>query len=63
MKQLYCVICGKYKKFEKLKMSYLLEKTLVLSVTFSKCKNEEEKLFKEEESIDILKILVLVENI
>ena len=48
MKQLYCVICGKYKKFEKLKMSYLLEKTLVLSVTFSKCKNEEEKLFKEE---------------
>ena len=63
MKQLYCVICGKYKKFEKLKMSYLLEKTLVLSVTFSKCKNEEEKLFKEEESIDILKILVLIENI
>ena len=63
MKQLYCVICGKYKKFEKLKMSYLLEKTLVLSVTFSKCKNEEEKLFKEEESIDILKILVLIENV
>ena len=63
MKQLYCVICGKYKKFEKLKMSYLLEKTLVLSVTFSKCKNEEEELFKEEESIDILKILVLIENI
>ena len=63
MKQLYCIICGKYKKFEKLKMSYLLEKTLVLSVTFSKCKNEEEKLFKEEESIDILKILVLIENI
>ena len=44
-------------------MSDLLEKTLVLSVTFSKCKNEEEKLFKEEESIDILKILVLIENI
>ena len=63
MKQLYCVICGKYKKFEKLKMSYLLEKTLALSVTFSKCKNEEEKLFKEEELIDILKILVLIENI
>ena len=63
MKQLYCVICGKYKKFEKLKMSYLLEKTLALSVTFSKCKNEEEKLFKGEELIDILKILVLIENI
>ena len=30
MKKLYCVICGKYKKFEKSKISYVLEKTLVL---------------------------------
>ena len=29
MKKLYCVICGKYRKFEKPKISYLLEKTLV----------------------------------
>ena len=28
-----------------------------------KCKNEDEKLFKEEESIEILKILGLIENI
>ena len=27
MKKLYCVICGKYMKFEKPKISYLLEKT------------------------------------
>ena len=26
MKKLYCVICGKYKKFEKPKMSHILEK-------------------------------------
>ena len=26
MKKLYCVICGKYRKFEKPKISYLLEK-------------------------------------
>ena len=51
MKKLYCVICGNYRKFEKPKISYLLEKTLVLSIICSKCKNEDEKLFKEEESI------------
>ena len=63
MNKLYCVICGKYRKFEKPKISYLLEKTLVLSIICSKCKNEDEKLFKEEESIEILKILGLIENI
>ena len=58
MKKLYCVICGKYRKFEKPKISYLLEKTLVLSIICSKCKNEDEKIFKEEESIEIIKFLV-----
>ena len=53
MKKLYCVICGKYRKFEKPKISYLLEKTLVLSIICSKCKNEDEKLFKEDESLNI----------
>ena len=48
MKKLYCVICGKYRKFEKPKISYLLEKTLVLSVICSKHKNEDEEVFKEE---------------
>ena len=41
----------------------LLEKTLVLPIICSKCKNEDEKLFKEEESIETLKILVLIGNI
>ena len=63
MKKLCCVICGKYRKFEKPKISYLLEKTLVLSIICSKCKNEDEKIFKEEESIEILKILGLIEKI
>ena len=63
MKILYCVNCGKYRKFEKLQMSYLLEKTLVLSIICSKCKNEDEKIFTEEDSIEILKILALIENI
>ena len=57
------VICGKYRKFEKPKISYLLKKTLVLFIICSKCKNEGEKIFEEEESIEILKILRLIEDI
>ena len=49
MKKLYCVICGKYRKFEQPKISHLLEKTLVLFIICSKCKNEDKKLFKQEE--------------
>ena len=41
MKKSCCIICGKYRKFEKPKITYLLEKTLVLSVICSKCKNED----------------------
>ena len=63
MKKLYCVICGKYRKFEKPKILYLLKKTLMLSIICSKCKNGNEKIFKEEGSIEILKIRDLIENI
>ena len=60
MKTLYCATCGKYRKS---KISYILKKELVLSIICSKCKNKDEKIFKEEESIEILKILGLIENI
>ena len=60
MKKIYCVICSKYRKLEKIK---ILEKTLVLSIICSKCKNEDEKIFKEEEAVEILKNLSLIENI
>ena len=56
MKKIYCVICSKYRKFEKPKISYLFEKALVLSIICSKCENE---LFKKEESTEISKILGL----
>ena len=62
MKKSYCVICSKYRKFEKPKISYFLEKTLVLSNICSKCKNEDEKIFKEEESIEISRVLGLINN-
>ena len=63
MKNLYCIIYGKYRKFEKRKILYPLEKTLVLSIICSKCKNGDEKILREEESIEILKVLGLIENI
>ena len=62
MKRLYSIICGNYRKFEKSKISYFLEKTLVIYIICSKCKNEDEKIFKEEESIQILKTLGLINN-
>ena len=43
MKKLYCVICGKYGKIEKPRISYIFEKALVLSIICSNCKNEDEK--------------------
>ena len=63
MKKLRCDICGKYRKFEKPKISYVLERVLFLSIICSKCKNEDEKIFKEKDSIEILKILCLIEKI
>ena len=62
MKKLYCDICSKYINFGKPKITYFLEKTLVLSIVCSKCKNKDEKIFKEEESIERLKILGLISN-
>ena len=43
MKKLHCAICSNYRKSEKTIISYLLEKTLVLSIICRKCKNEDEK--------------------
>ena len=63
MKKLYCVICGKYRKFKKHKISYIFEKALLLCIICSKCENEVERIFKKEESLDILKIYGLIKNI
>ena len=44
-------------------MSSILKKTLSLSIVYSKCGHEYEKIFKEEESIEVLKIFVSINNI
>ena len=48
---------------KKTKVSYILKKKLSLSIVYSKCGHEYQKIFKEEESINILKILGLNNNI
>ena len=63
MKKLYCIIWSKYKKIKKPKISYILEETVVFSIICCKCNIEDEKLFKEEESIKVLKVICLIENI
>ena len=63
MKNTYWVICVKNRKFGKPEIPYLSEKTLVLSIICSNCNNEDKKLFKVKESIEISKILGLIENI
>ena len=45
-----------------LKYNLFSKKALVLSIIYSKCKNEDERIFREKESIEILKILGLIEN-
>ena len=62
MSKLHCIICDKHRKFKNPKTPYILKKTLVLAIICSKYKNEDKKLFKEEESIEVLTILGLIES-
>ena len=48
---------------KKFKISYMLGKTLVLFIICSKYKKKDGKIFKEEESIEILNILSFFQNI
>ena len=62
MKKIYCIKCNKYRSLKTPNISYIFDKTLVLSIICDKCSSEEENIFKEEESIEILKILGLINN-
>ena len=42
---------------------HIFKKKLSLSIVYSKCGHKYEKIFKEEEPIEILKILGLINNI
>ena len=65
---MHCNVCNKYRKPKKTKISLShIKKTLRLSIVYSKCCQNIYKTnknrFKEEESIEILKILGLINNI
>ena len=45
------------------KISYIFEKAFVISIVYVKCGSGDEKIFKEEEWIEKLKILGLIKNI
>ena len=47
----------KYRKFKNPKISYILEKTSILSIICSECENQDEKRFKDEESIYNIELL------
>ena len=48
----YCNVCNKYRKPKKTKMLYVFKKALSISIVYSKCGHEYEKIFEEEESIE-----------
>ena len=62
MRRIYCTKCKKYKKSKKSKISYICDKTLLLSSICNKCGSADEKTFTEEESIEILKIIGFINN-
>ena len=60
---MYCNVCNKQEILKKTKVSYIFKNPLRFSIVYSKCGHEYQKIFKEEESIEISKILGLTNNI
>ena len=63
-KNMCCIKCNKHKKLKNPKMLYIFNKKLVFYIiwqVWQQCSND--KVFKEEESIEILKVLGLIDNI
>ena len=59
--KIYCAECSKFRKFFNPRISYIFDKTLVLSIIFKKCGNTDEIIFTEEKGIEIL-ILDLIDK-
>ena len=62
MRKIYCTNCTIYKEFQKTKISYIRDKKLLHFSICNTCGSEDEKIFKEDESIEILKFLHLIAN-
>ena len=62
MEKIYCIFCGKYRKFKNPKVSYVFQKTLVLFIICYKCSSKDKNIFKDKESIETLKFFGLIEK-
>ena len=56
----YCFKFNSIREFANPKISCISDKILVFSIICNKCGNNNDRIFKEEESIEILKFLVLI---
>ena len=57
MRKIYWTKCEKYKDFKQHKISYICDKTSLVSSIRNSFGNEDQNIFKEEELIKILKII------
>ena len=57
MKKIYCIKCNKYRKFKNPKISYIFDKTLVLSIISDKCGSKDEKYFRNKNHLRHQKFL------
>ena len=61
--KIYCNVCSKYRKIKYPKILFIfLKKTLSVPIVYNKCGHKYGKIFKEEESIKVLKIFSLITN-
>ena len=61
--KIYWNVFDKYRKIKNPKISYISKTRLGFSIVYSKRGHEYKKIFKEEISIEILKIFGLITNI
>ena len=63
MKIIFGVKYNKYRKIKNSEVSYIIGKTLVLSIICDKCGSNDENIFNEKESTEILKIIGFINSI
>ena len=60
MRKIYCTKGKRYKEFKNPKILFICDKTLLHTSICNRCGSEDKTIFKEEESIEVLKILSLI---
>ena len=63
MNKIYCSKCNKHKKTKNPEMSYVFDKASVFFLICDKCDSNEEPIFKEEQSIERIKMFCLIKNL